>query len=634
VTRRLAVLAILTVGFVALAPQRFSFGATDPQPLEIVSVDTASPPTVAITVTVPPALAGRRLAAKDFTVVEAGRNRLPELTRLPSDPLAVVLALDTSGSMQGSAIEAAKSAASTFVHKMPAGTQIAVVGFSDTPYVVSPFTTDQTALTNAIAAVQASGETALYDGVDAAVSQLAPLTGARHAIVVLSDGGDTASSADLTSTVAALSGADTTFYAASLLTSESDVQALNQLAAAASGRVVSASDPAGLSSLYDEIATAINSQYELSFKATSSGPTRVRVGVDADGVHAATNIDVDLAQPASVAKVTTHPVHVTTVSDPLFGGADWALVAGAVLVFGALVIGGLVLLRPRNSYSTLAAERRRAAPRRHDQVIGDVVSSASRFAERKLESHGRRTALNDALDRAGIDMRPGEFVVLVAGVTLATLFLGLVLVGPLLGALLAVVVAVGFRTAVSMRADKRRSRFAEQLGDTLQLISGSLRSGHGLLQAVDTVAEESESPTRDEFRRIVVETRLGKPLPDALRAAADRVRNEDFEWVVEAIDIHREVGGDLAEVLDHVAATIRSRNSIRRQVQALSAEGRLSAVILLILPVGLTVVISIVNPSYLNELTDTTAGNVLIAGGIVLLGLGSLWLRRIVRIVF
>jgi len=86
--------------------------------------------------------------------------------------------------------------------------------------------------------------------------------------------------------------------------------------------------------------------------------------------------------------------------------------------------------------------------------------------------------------------------------------------------------------------------------------------------------------------------------------------------------------------LDHVAATIRGRNSIRRQVQALSAEGKLSAVILLILPIGLTVVISIVNPSYLRELTDSTAGNVMIVGGILLLGIGGLWLRRIVRIVF
>jgi tight adherence protein B len=293
-----------------------------------------------------------------------------------------------------------------------------------------------------------------------------------------------------------------------------------------------------------------------------------------------------------------------------------------------------VLLRPHERPSTLAAERRRVQRPRHDQVIGDMVTTASRFADRTLERHGRRRALNDALDHAGIDMRPGEFAVLVTAVTLAVLFVGLALLGPIVALAVALAVALGFRAAVSIRAERRRARFADQLGDTLQLISGSLRSGHGLLQAIDTVAEESAPPTREEFRRIVIESRLGRSLPDVLQAAAERVRNDDFEWVVEAIDIHREVGGDLAEVLDHVAATIRSRNSVRRQVQALSAEGRLSAWILLVLPVALTVVIAVVNPSYLSELTDTTAGNLMIAAGVVLLGIGGLWMRRIVRLVF
>ncbi len=632
--RRVVAVLACAAALVVITPERFSFAADTPRPLDIVSVDTSTSPEVRITVSVPGELTGKPLDADAFTVIEAGRKRLPTLTRLPSDALAVVLAIDTSGSMQGAPIESAKAAAKEFVGKMPSGTQIAVVGFNDAPYAVSPFSTDVGALKNAIDGVTATGDTALYDGVGAAVAQLSAASGSRHAIVLLSDGGDTASTTNLQASSAALATAGTSFYAAALLTSETDLRSLNQLADSAGGRVVSASDPAGLRALYDDIATAINSQYELSFRATSTGKTTLRVGVDADGVHAATDVDVDLAVSAPVAQVKTHPARVTTVSTPLLGGAGWALVVGTALVFLALFVGGLVLLRPRERLSTLAVERRRSAPRRHDQVIGDVVSGATRFADRTLERRGRRSALNDALEQAGIDMRPGEFSVLVAGVTIAVLFVGLVLFGPFIGLAVGVVTALGFRTGVSIRADRRRARFADQLGDTLQLISGSLRSGHGLMQAVDTVAEESESPTREEFRRIVIESRLGKSLPDALHAAAARVRNDDFEWVVQAIDIHREIGGDLAEVLDHVAATIRGRNSIRRQVQALSAEGKLSAVILLILPIGLTIVISIVNPSYLRELTDSTAGNVMIVGGILLLGIGSLWLRRIVRIVF
>ena len=387
--RRVVVAIAAAWAIVALTPH--DGGAADaPKQLEIVSVDTSSLPTVDITLTVPPGLTGHRLGAKAFTVVEAGRTRLPALTRLPSDALSVVLAIDTSGSMQGTPIDAAKAAATEFLQKMPSGTQVAVVGFSGTPYIVSPFTTDVAQLTGAIAGVQADGETALYDGVNLAVSQFAGAPGSRHAMVVLSDGGDTSSAATLQSATAALASGDTSFYGAALLTGETDLRSLNQLASAAGGRVVSASDPAGLTSLYDDIATTINSQYQLSFKATSTGPTTLRVGVDADGVQAATDVEVDLGAAAPVAAVRTHPVQVTTVSSPLFGGADWALVLGATLVFGALVVTGAVLLRPRESYSTLAVEQRGTTPRRREQVIGDMVSNASRFADRTLERRGRR----------------------------------------------------------------------------------------------------------------------------------------------------------------------------------------------------------------------------------------------------
>jgi tight adherence protein B len=632
--RRVVVAVIVAAAFVAVSPQRFSFAADSTRPLEIVSVDTSSAPTVKVTVSVPRELSGKPLTRNDFTVLEAGQRHLPQFTHVPSDQLAVVLAIDTSGSMQGSAIAAARNAAEEFVQKMPAGTQVAVLGFSGAPYVVSPFTTDQRALTTAIAGLQANGETALYDAVTMGAAQLATTGGARRALVLLSDGGDTTSTNTLAAAGGTLTSANASFYAAALITGETDLPALGQLATSGGGRVVSASDPAGLSGLYDEIATSITNQYQLSFRTVSTGTTTLQVGVDADGVHAATAITVDLGTPAPVAPVKTHPVQVSTPSEPLFGGADWALAAGAVAVFAALVAGGLLLFAPRSRPSTLAVERRRRTPSRHDRAIGDLVGNASRFAERTLERRGQRRTLNDALERAGIDMRPGEFSVLVAGVTLAALFVGLLLGGPILGIALGVVSVVVFRSAVSIKAEHRRAKFADQLGETLQLMAGSLRSGHGILQAVDTVAEESESPTQEEFRRIVIETRLGKNLHDAMQAAADRVRNEDFEWTVQAMAIHREIGGDLAEVLDHVAETIRSRNSVRRQVQALSAEGRLSAWILLLLPIGLTGVIWIRNPDYLKELTDTTAGNVLIVIGVGLLIIGGLWMRRLIRVVF
>jgi len=154
---------------------------------------------------------------------------------------------------------------------------------------------------------------------------------------------------------------------------------------------------------------------------------------------------------------------------------------------------------------------------------------------------------------------------------------GLALSGVVFALVLGVLVALGAKLVLGFLGQRRRRRFADQLGETLQMLSGALRAGHGVAQAVDTIAREAESPTAEEFRRLTVETRLGRDFTEALAAMGDRVGGDDFEWVVQAVDIHREVGGDLAEIFDALAETIRARTRVRRQVAALSAEGKMSA---------------------------------------------------------
>jgi tight adherence protein B len=136
-------------------------------------------------------------------------------------------------------------------------------------------------------------------------------------------------------------------------------------------------------------------------------------------------------------------------------------------------------------------------------------------------------------------------------------------------------------------------------------MAGNLRAGHSLLRALDTVSREAEQPTSTEFSRVLNETRVGRPLGDCLDEIANRMRSDDFTWVAQAIAIHREVGGDLAEVLDTVSRTIRERNQIRRQVKALSAEGRMSGYVLMALPIGVTGFLMMSNPGYLTKLTQS-----------------------------
>ena len=165
-------------------------------------------------------------------------------------------------------------------------------------------------------------------------------------------------------------------------------------------------------------------------------------------------------------------------------------------------------------------------------------------------------------------------------------------------------------------------------------MAGSLRAGHSLLRAVDSVSQEAAAPTSEEFSRIVNETRVGRDLNDALDEVAARMGSDDFVWVAQAIAIHREVGGNLAEVLDAVGHTIRERNAIRRQVKALSAEGKLSAIVLMALPFGVTGFISMTNPAYLGRFTESLMGYAMLGAAGLMLVVGGLWLKKTVAIKF
>jgi tight adherence protein B len=183
---------------------------------------------------------------------------------------------------------------------------------------------------------------------------------------------------------------------------------------------------------------------------------------------------------------------------------------------------------------------------------------------------------------------------------------------------------------VARKARRRRERFVELLPDNLQMLTSTLRSGYGLLQALDNVAQEAEEPARSEFQRVLVEIRFGRDPGEALHALADRVESEDFRWVVGAIEINREIGGDLAVILDNVATTIRERQRLVRQVQTLTAEGRISAYVLIGLPIVMALLMSLINPGYLEPLLEGV-GLAINAVGAALLLTGWLWMRRLIR---
>jgi tight adherence protein B len=267
------------------------------------------------------------------------------------------------------------------------------------------------------------------------------------------------------------------------------------------------------------------------------------------------------------------------------------------------------------------------------QAGGWIPEGMTKFGTRFAEARGFSERLDAELEAAGVSLRSGEFVVASA---ISAIVFGVLAAALLRSTLLALVIAaVGgafptllLRNALSRRADKLR----DQLPDVLTIMASSLRAGHSFLQSLDTVAKEIAPPAAAEFQRVVAEIRLGRPAEDALEALAERVGSPDFKWAVLAVNIQREVGGNLAEILDTVADTLRERATLRRHIKVLTAEGRLSAWVLALLPFAIALYMFAVNPRYLSLLWRSTYGIIMLIVAGALMVAGILWMKKIVDI--
>lgn len=609
--------------------------------LTIVEVDAAQHPQVAVTVAGP----SRAGATPTVAVREDGADRPATITDVDTSELEVVLLLDTSGSMSGASLAAARGASERFLSAMPPGTRIAVVGFGTTPRVLAPFSQDREAALAAVQTLRVGGETALYDAVaTAAASFSSTRTSPHRAVVLLSDGGDTVSGLSADDAARALAGSGATLHAVELDTSESDPAVLQRLATVSGGTVTSAVATEALDGVYADIAAQLVNRYRITYTSAATGSTVLDISVASGDEQWVAQETVELPEPVAGTPVPGRPGPAArpapvVAAEPTNRTA--MLVAGAVGAFGFLALL-VVTVRtpsrrsPRRSLEVWRARHGGTAPgTRRQSTLTGLASSASTVLERGMQRRGMARRLNLALERAGIALRPGEFVVLVGSASLTLATVGGLLFGGPAALALALLIILAAKVALGVMASRRAAAFAEQLPDVLQLLAGSLRAGYGLVQALDSVAREAAAPAGEEFHRLIVESRLGRGLGDALDGMVDRLQSEDWMWVVQAVEINREAGGDLAVVLDNVGQTIREREQLRRQIRALSAEGRLSAIILLALPFVVAGLMSLKSPDYFLELfTSGTVGHVLIAIGIVLMTVGSLWIKRIVRLVF
>lgn len=273
-----------------------------------------------------------------------------------------------------------------------------------------------------------------------------------------------------------------------------------------------------------------------------------------------------------------------------------------------------------------------AAPRIDtDQALGSAKDAAAGLLRRNV---GIESRITQRLEAAGSELKSAEWLLLHAAIFVGAGLLGLLLGKGsfLIGILFLALGAFLPWLYLGRRKTKRRKAFNAALPDALQLMSGSLAAGLSLAQSVDTIVREGVDPIASEFKRVLVEARLGVTLEDALDGVAGRFESRDFEWAVMAIKIQRQVGGNLAELLATVAATMREREYVRRQVAALAAEGKLSAMVLGGLPPIFLLYLVLTQREFVSPLFTDPRGWAMLTFGTLWLGVGIFWMSKLIKV--
>ncbi len=280
--------------------------------------------------------------------------------------------------------------------------------------------------------------------------------------------------------------------------------------------------------------------------------------------------------------------------------------------------------------------------------LGDLISQSAAIAQlnKAVEQRDFGTTIARDLARADLKLKVSEYLFIwgaaIVGIPAFMFAAGFALPGLQNPIALLVGAVMGFflpRWYVRRRQGKRLNQFNKQLPDTITLIANALRAGSSFLQAIELVVREARPPISTEFGRVIREVNLGLPFEQALENLVRRVKSEDLELMVTAINIQYQVGGNLAEILDSIAFTIRERVRIKGEIRTLTAQQRMSGYVVAFLPIALAGFLFIIAPGFMEPMFDPTvavlgipAGVILIATGGMMMFIGFMFIRRIVDI--
>jgi tight adherence protein B len=545
----------------------------------------------------------------------------------------VVLAIDTSSSMRGEPLKAALDAAREFVRRRNAAQPVAVIAFDGQVHVIQGFTSDGATIERALSAVrEGSGGSRMFDAAKRAAELIAAAKMPSASTVILSDGTDRKSSTTLAQAAAAAKAAHARIYTVGLRSRWSDYGSLNLLAAETRAEFSAAESLRDLARIYERLGSRLAHQYVVRYRSAQPAGHGVRVAVRVAGVAAVAGVSYRSPSPPSTTKP---PYRHSRVEGVWLSGAVAFVVA--LLVAALLVLALWGLLRPRTASlrSRVAFYVGQEEPGRTDEDARRARLLSGRMAietTRSLERARWWPGFLQKLDIARVDVAPQKLLALVAAATAFALVLLTLIFRSPAAALMAVAVPLFARTLLERRVAKQRKMFTDQLPDNLQVMASAMRAGHSFSGALSVVVEDAPEPARRELARVVADERMGVPVDVALTTVVQRMQSKDLEQVALVATLQRETGGNTAEVLERVTETIRERLALRRLVQTLTAQGRMSRWVLTAIPIVLLLAISAINPEYVAPLFSETVGRVLLGVAAAMVTAGSLIIGKIVNI--
>jgi tight adherence protein B len=631
--RAFAAVAVSLLGGVIAAPASCSAAA-----LHVSEGGGAGFPGRSLVVAVP----GRSsVSASEIHISENGRPVsgavATPITKAGAGDFGVVLAIDVSPSMKGAPLDRAMAAARALAAQRTGKQELAVVTFDQSARVALPLTDDPRAITRALAGTPPVGHGAyIYNALTVAVQQLANAKIAAGAVILLSDGASVGATPrpghNLTasSVGTAASAAHAQIYTVGLRDGSYTPERMSLLARVGGGAFIESSS-SQLAEVFTRIEAGLTSAYVVRYRSTAPLGHRIVVVVGVDGVSNTATLAYSSPPP---------PVRAPSVK-PAPTKSFWVSSASLVAVaFAAALLLGLALFALLSTRVRRGGLRGRvgeftAAPVAEAREVASAPTSPSLPAaiERALQRLSWWPAFQEDVEIARFDRAPTELVTITALVTIAAAaLLGFALGTPVPSLLPLVLGPLALRSIVKHRLAKQRDLFAQQLPTHIQELASAMRAGHSLVSGLTSMARSAPEPSHTEWARVLADEQLGRPLEEAMEPLIRRMGSDDIRQVALVAALHQRTGGNMAEVLERVADSVREREELRRELKALTAQARLSRWVVTALPPVVAGAIAVINPSYIEPLFTTSTGVTLLFVAAGLLTCASLVMRAITNI--